>query len=292
MTEKKFRRILNSKPYLMNGLFVRSRDEAQQMALASTLAIEQVLQPIRQNSDISESSWARVDLALKARNRKMNYRSTIKEWFDEQGRSVKTHWRKFAIAGVIVIVAVFFTLIPRGRTLAKGAFDFFANVFENHMKIEPAGQAPMHPGLYINYEAAPGETVNEYGDLIISYNDIESFSAEYGLAAVQLISDDFICTDITLTKYATSGASLTSSYSSPSGVIIVTQEWLEDGGMSFHSNSDSWESVVILDDVQLLYAIDKVDGVFDGIAMLPDSVLWISAQKSVDIFKQLPNIGY
>jgi hypothetical protein len=62
--------------------------------------------------------------------------------------------------------------------------------------------------------------------------------------------------------------------------------------MSFHSNSDSWESVMILDDVELLYAIDKIDGVFDGIAMLQDSVLWISAQKSVDIFKQLPYIGY
>ena len=276
----------------MDGLFVHSRFEAQQMALASTLTIDQVLQSIIEDPDISAVTWERVDLAIRAKQRRDSEQTTHKERTHDCSSNIRTRRRVVAVAAAMILVVAFFTLIPRGRALAKGAFDYFANVFENHIKIAPTGQSSMHPGLYINYEAAPGETVNEYGDLIISYDDIESFTAEYGLAPVRLISDDFICTEITFTKYATSGASLTSSYSSPSGVIIVTQEWLVDGGMSFHSNSESWESVMILDDVELLYAIDKVDGVFDGIAILPDSVLWISAQKSVDILKQLPNIGY
>ncbi len=292
MTERKLKRILNRKPYLTDGLFVRSRFEAQQMALASTLTIEQVLRPIRQGSDIPTATWARVDLALKAKERKKHYLTSIRERVGDLYRGVKIHRRKLAVAVAIMIVVAFFTLVPSGRTLAKGAFDYFMNVFENHIDIKPTGQGPMHPGSYVEYEDAPGETVNEYGDLIIHYDDLESFAAEYGTTPVRLTSDDFICTEITLTKYATSGTSLTSSYSSSGGVIVITQEWLADGGTSFHSNSDSWKSVTILDGVELLYAVDKVDGIFDGVAMLPDSVLWISARKSVDILEQLPKIGY
>ena len=292
MTERKVKRILYKKPYLMDGLFVRSRYEANQMAFASTLTIEQVLLPIRQNSDISETIWVRVDLALKAKQHRESKQTTHQERTHDWGSKIKTRRRIVVVAAAMILAVAFFTLIPSGRTLAKDAFDYIMNVFGNHIKIEPAGQGPKYPGLYINYEAAPGETVNADGDLIINYDDIESFTSEYGVATVRLSSDEFICTEITLTKYATSGASLTSRYSSPSGVIVVTQEWLADSGMSFHSNCDSWKSVMILDDVELLYAIDKLDGVFDGIAMLSDSVLWISAQKTVDIFKQLPHIGY
>lgn len=286
------KRILHDKPYMMDGLFVRSRDEAQQMALASTLTINQVLQSIRQDPEISAATWARVDLALKAKQHRDSKQTTHKERVHDWGSNIRTRRRIVAVAAAMILVVAFFTLIPSGRALAKDALDYFMNVFGNHIDIEPTGQAPMHPGLYINYEAAPGEILNEDGDLIIGYDSFESFAADYGAKPVRLLSEDFICTEITLTKYATSGASLTSRYSSPSGVIVVTQEWLADGGTSFHSNSDSWKSVTILDGVELLYAVDKVDGIFDGIAMLPDSVLWISAQKSVDVLEQLLKIGY
>jgi len=276
----------------MDGLFVRSRFEAQQMALASTLTIDQVLQSIREDPDISAVTWERIDLAIRAKQRRDSGQTTHKERTQDWSSNIRTRRRVITVAAAMILVVAFFTLIPRGRALAKGAFDYFANVFENHIKIAPTGQSSMHPGLYINSYADSGDVVNEYGDLITDYDDFESFTAEYGLLPVKLISDDFICTDITLTKYATSGVSLASSYSSTSGSVIVTQEWLVDGSMSFHNNKESWESVIILDDVELLYAIDKIDGVFDGIAMLQDSVLWISAQKSVDIFKQISNLGY
>jgi hypothetical protein len=60
--------------------------------------------------------------------------------------------------------------------------------------------------------------------------------------------------------------------------------------VSAHSNSDTWESVIILENTELLYAIDKVDGVFDGFTILNESFLWISAQPSVDILQELPNL--
>lgn len=292
MTERKFKRILNNKPYIIDGLFVHSRYEAQQMALASTLTLEQVLQTIRQNSGISAATWTRVDLAMKMKERKERFRSTIKVWFRELSNGAKAHRRIVVVAIAAVLVIAFFTLIPSGRSLAKGAFDYFAKVFENSLEIEPTNQAPVFPGYVADDNTYPDEEVNEYGEIIIEYSDFEVFTSEFGLNPIQLTSDDFTCTGITLTKYAATGLSLTSQYTSSNGDIVITQEWLLDGSMSFHNNSDSWESVMIFGDVELFYAIDKVDGVFDGIAMLKDSVLWVSAQKSVDIFEQLPNIGY
>ncbi len=294
MTERKFKRILCDKPYRMDGLFVRSRYEAKQMALASTLTIEQVLLPIRKSPDVSEATWARVDLALKAKQRKGSAQTAHIDRTRGWGSNLRTRRRVVAIAAAMILVVVFFTFIPRGRSLAKEAFDYIMNVFGNHIKIEPTEQGPIHPGRLIDFESSTEGTVDEFGDLIIQYDSIESFADEYGIAPIRLISDDFTCTRITLTKYCTSGAELTSTYSSTDGSIIISQEWLADGGggTSFHSNSDSWESITILNDVEMLYAIDRNDGVFDGIALLPDSVLWISAQKTVDIFEQLAYIGY
>lgn len=292
MTERKVKRILYSKPYLMDGLFVRSRYEAQQMMLASTLTIEQVLQLIRQDPDISAITWERVDLALKTRQRRDCEQTTHKERTRDWNCGIKTRRRIVAVVAAIILVVAFLTLIPIGRTLARGAFDYFANVFENHIKVEPTSQAPVYPGYVANDNINPDETVNEYGEILIEYDDFESFTDELGLHPIRLTSDDFTLAGITLTKYAATGLSLTSQYTSSSGDVVITQEWLLDGSMSFHSNSDSWESIIILDGVEMLYAIDKVDGIFDGIAMLSDSVLWISAQKTVDIFEQLSHIGY
>jgi len=294
MTERKLKRILKSKPYLMDGLFVRSRYEAQQMALASTLTIEQALQPIRQGFDISAATWARVDIALKAKKRNENYRATIKEWFDKLSRDVKIHRRKLAFAVAIAIVIAFFTLIPRGRTLAKGAFDYFMNVFENHIKIEPTGQSQILPKQHADDEIQTNDSSEEafIEDIVLEYASLEAFASDFGLTPVKLISKNFVCISITLTKSETTGFSLLSRYSSTDGDIVVKQKWLFDEKMNLGSNSDNWKVVRILEGTELLYVIDEIDSVFDGIALLNDSVLWVTAQPSVDIITELSNLEY
>lgn len=290
MTERKFKRILNGKPYMMDGLFVHSRYESQQMALASTLTLEQVLRPVRQDPDIAETTWARVDLFLDAKKCRDNNRITIKEWLGELSRGVKTHRRKFAVAVVIVIAVAFFTLIPRGRTLAKGAFDYFMNVFENHIKIKPTDQTSQYPTYIADVSENSKEVVNENGDEITEYKNLDDFTDEFGLVPIRLVSEKFDCAQITLTKYEASGISLSTHYTSTVGDIVITQKWLMSDSISAHSNTDTWESIIILGNTELLYAIDKVDGVFDGFAILNESFLWISAQSSIDILQELPNL--
>lgn len=290
MTERKFKRILKSKPYLMDGLFVRSHSEAQQLALASTITIEQVIRPVRQDPDITETTWARVNLALKAKEREEHYHTAIKEWFDKLSRGVKAHRRIIAVAAAVVLVVAFFTLIPRGRALAKGAFDYFMNVFENHIKIKPTDQTSQYPTYIADVSENSKDVVNENGDEITEYKNLDDFTDEFGLVPIQLVSEKFDCAQITLTEYEASGISLSTHYTSTEGDIVITQKWLMSDNISAHSNSDTWESIRILENAELLYAIDKVDGVFDGFAILNESFLWISAQPSVDIFQELPNL--
>lgn len=294
MTERKFKRILKNKPYLMDGLFARSRYEAQQMAIASTLTIEQVLRPIRQSSDITESTWARVDLALKAKERRENLNITINGRLEELIHDVKAHRRMIAFAVAIMLVIVFFTLIPRGRTLAKGAFDYFMKVFENHIKIEPVGQSQMFPKQVTDTDLYTDESNEEefIEDIVQEYASLDAFASDYGLTPVKLISKNFVCISITLTKSETTGFSLLSRYSSTDGDIVVKQKWLFDEKMNLGSNNDNWQMVRILEGIELLYVIDEIDSVFDGVTLLDDSVLWVTAQPAVDILSELSNLGY
>ena len=290
MKQRKLKRILYSKPYLMDGLFVRSRDEAQQMALASTLRIDQVLLSIRQDPDISATTWARVDLALKANPHRESKQTTRGERTHDWSSNIKSRRRVVAVAAAMILVVAFFTLIPSGKTLAKDAFDYIMNVFGNQIKIEPAGHGPMHPTTIDDSEKNQEELVNEFGDVVLEYETLLDFQEEYGLVPIQLISERFDCIRITLTKYEASGISLSTLYTSAKGDIVITQKWLMSEGISVGSNSDMWESTSILEGVELLYAVDKDDGVFDGFALLNESIFWISAQPSVDIMNELCNL--
>lgn len=294
MTERKLKRILYSKPYLMDGLLVRSRCEAQQMALASTLTIDQVLQSIRQDPEISAATWARVDLALKAKQHRDSKQTMHKERTRDWSSNIRTRRRVVAVAVAMILVVAFFTLIPRGRALAKDAFDYIMNVFGNHIKIEPTGQDPLPPKQFSDAGLHTNDSSEEVfiEDVVLEYESLDAFASEYGLTPVRLISKDFKCISITLTNSETTGFSLVSRYSSADGDIVVKQKWLYDEAMSLSSNSDNWQRIRILEGVELLYIIDEVDRVFDGVALLNDSMLWVTAQPSVDILIELPNLGY
>lgn len=291
MTERKLKRILSSKPYLMDGLFVRSRFEAQQMALESPLTLEQVLQSIRQTSDISAATWARVDLALMAKERRDCEQTTHKERTRDLNCGIKTRRRIVAVVAAMILAVAFFTLIPIGRTMAKGAFDYFMNVFENHIKFEPTGKSSIYPQLVDSTSISDSEVVNEYGDVIVDYDNVEAFRDSYGLVPVRLVATDFSCTKITLTKYAAAGMSLTSQYSSQNGDIVITQKWLMNDNVNVGSNTEEWIKTIILEDVELTYCFDKTDGIFDGFALLNDSILWISAQPGVNILDELSELA-
>jgi len=294
MTERKLKRILNSKPYLMDGLFVRSSYEAQQMALASTLTIDQVLQSIRQDPDISVVTWARVDLALRAKQHRDSKQTTHKERTHDWGSNIRTRSRVVAVAAAMILVVAFFTLIPSGKALAKDAFDYIMNVFGNQVKIEPTGRSPLLPNQLADDGVHTNDSSEEVfiEDVVLEYESLDAFTSEYGLTPVKLISKDFVCISITLTNSETTGFSLLSRYSSADGDIVVKQKWLHDEAMSLSSNSDNWQRIRILEGVELLYIIDEIDRVFDGVALLNDSMLWVTAQPSVDILIELPNLGY
>ncbi|NLI54164.1 MAG: hypothetical protein GX417_07530 [Clostridiales bacterium] len=285
MTERKFKKLMADKPYLMDDMFQRSKSEARRMALASELTIEEVIQAARQRSDMPEQAWERVDRALNGKRRvgrACRTRSRV------QPRIVRR--RLVAIAAALLLIAAFFSLIPSGRTLARGAFDYFMNIFDNQIKIGPSGQLTKYPTRAAESNPGVGEAVNDYGDVVVEYDDFAAFTADLGLMPVWLDSDRFDCVGITLTKYESSGVSLSSRYTSGDGDIVITQKWLVSDDMGVYSGGDAWSSTQILGDTDLQYTVDPSDGMFDGFAILRDSIVWIAAQPSVDMLGELPNL--
>ncbi len=273
----------------MTGLFKRSRSEARQLAAVSNLTIEQVIHAAKVHANLPVDGWVNVDSALTQKHLRDVRQQRLVSFVNMLRSGIQAHKRLAITAAIILITFVLFALVPRGQTLAKGAFDYFANIFESKMKIEPTSEGPIYPEYVAEIEVDPGGTVNENGDVIIEFDDFETFSTKYGLAPVQLISDDFERVGITLTKYSTGGISLRSQYTSSDGDVVVTQKWLVPNSLSIGSNGSEWITVKILGDIELTYCIDETDGIFDGFATYDDTILWISAQPEVDILNELSN---
>ena len=221
----------------MTDFFKRSRSEARQLVAASNLTIEQVIHAAKVHANLPVDEWKHVDSALTQKKLHDMRQQRLVSFVDMLRSGIQAHKRLAITAAIILITFVLFALVPRGQTLAKGAFDYFTNIFENKIKIEPTSEGPIYPGYAADNEDSD-EVVNEYGEVIVEFDDFESFAEEYGLSPVQLISDDFACTEITLTKYAATGLSLMSRYASSNGEIVIIQEWFIEGSMSIQSNSD------------------------------------------------------
>jgi hypothetical protein len=271
---------------------MRSVADAEKLAKKSTLTAEQVIQRAKCKLDLPIETWEHVEETLAGiarRNRRVHYAKILQ---NTTVRAFRAH-RRMAIAFLIALVTLaFFTLIPVGRTMAKSAFDYIANVFETYIRFEPSAHMSQEPE-YVAVEddsSLDGEII--FSETTIVYKDFETFSSEFGLQPIQFVSDNYICTRIIVTQHETMGLSLSSQYSSPDGDVVFTQEWLTGDCVNAYINNESWEKTYILDGVELYYSSDNTDGRIDGFAVLNDSLLWITAQPSVDIINELSNIAY
>ncbi len=288
MTERKFKKLMEDKPYLMDGMFQRSKAEAQRLALASELTIEQVILSARQRSDMPEQAWTRVDRALLQKDGARHARSGRTDLWKRAWNRAGVR-RLAAAALALLLIVAFFALIPGGRTLARSAYSYFANAFENRIQIGPESQLPQqNRGAETGVISVAGDETG--GDVVVRYGSLADFAADYGLTPVRFVSDRFVCAGITLTKYESSGISLSSQYISEEGSIFIVQKWLVSDSMNAYGGGDGWQSAQILGDTELHYMIDPKDGVFDGFAVLGDSVVWITAEASVDMSAELPNL--
>ena len=287
MTERRLKKMLLERPNLISDDFVRTASESKRYVAASRLTPELLVQRVRLRLDLPDEVWEHTEQTLANIRR----RDKKRLWFGTQRSKAATAFqvrRRLAIASILILLMLaFFTLVPTGRAVARSAFDYVMTVFSSRIEFKegmiPSRRftIPFFVASSNDREKVPNYSNDEVRKTI--YKSIDDFIEETNMKAVRLEVPDYKCEGTEAIYSDIKGLSIKTKYSSNKGEIVITQKWMDGEDVLIESQDAFKNHIIILDNVALMYTIDSTDGVFDGIAMLTDSILWISATDGVDI---------
>lgn len=285
-TQKK---ILLDHPYFdCNPDFVLSRDEADRIFSSGFPSFEEMIEGAKKRFDLPLEAWSDYDKAIAARSAKSQR---------EIRYSFFAGHRKLAIALVVILLVIsFFTLIPFGRALAYDFFNMIMRVIEG--RIEISSENPDYDKYeYVNLTAEQYNKDNEGGsdlpdeNIPVFYPDIEDFVSKTGYIPVTISADWLKCQMIQSYYSEVQGLTLTIQYSTSEGLlVVVSQRWDTGQDIVFKVEGAVYNKATILKSTEFIYVIDPADGSFNGTAVLSDSLLFIGAEKGVDIEKLLTRL--
>ena len=277
------KKILFDHPYFKcNPNVVLSRKEADEVFNAGFPAFSEMIGGAKERFDLPLNAWDKFDEVIQS-NENKSHRSFI-----------AGHKRLAIVSMVILLVISFFTLIPFGRALAADFFDMIMKIIDG--RIEITSENPDYERYeYFNLVAEQYNQDNEGGsdpdgNEPAFYPDIKTFVSETGFTPVTISADWLICQTIQSYKDEAQGLSLTIQYKTTDDIlVVVTQRW-EDEDIVIEVDNTNYKKTMILDNTELFYVIDPVDGSFNGTAVLSDSLLFVGAEKGIDVKKLLKTL--
>ena len=244
------------------------------------------------NSSLPAENWSGFYAALDAADKRAmgDWREKLRDAM----RSFRRH-RRVALGGLFLALALaFFTLVPAGRAIAERVFNYVITVFDKQLEIDQAEEKALYDSRgYDVPEILTEEQIAEYGydeegNLVVEkepvlFDSVAAFEAKFSIDAFELVSDQLACTEVVEYNYIHAGKSLRTVYHTADDLnIYVIEEWSQGDGTSVGFRGEIKQKT-ILDDRTMHYAIDPADDTFDGFVLLEHSVLWIHADKGVDL---------
>ena len=291
MSQEKARTLIRGQLYRADDLFVRSEKDAAAMAAQCTVSARAFVMRAEAKSSLPADSWAGFYRALDEADRRVagDWRTRLRD----ASRSLRRH-RRLAISSIILVLILgFFTLVPAGRAIAEGIFNYVIAVFDKRLEIDQADEKALYEQRgYDEPEALTQEQIAEYGydkdgNLImekepVNYDSVAAFESASGLDAFELVSDQLTCVEVMENNNIFTGKSLRTSYRTADDLSINTiEKWYKGDGQSV-SFSGEIKQKTVLDGRTMQYAIDTQSGVFDGVVLLDNSILVIYADAGVD----------
>ena len=271
---------------------MRSQDEAHVLAAQCRVSARTLVMRAEANAGLPAESWDGFYRALDAAERRAagDWRETLREGM----RSFRRHTR-LAIGGLIVALALaFFTLVPAGRAIAQGIFNYVISVFDKQIEIEQADEKALYeargydvPGVLAEDQMAE-YGYDEEGNLIMEkepvyYDSVAAFESVYNLDAFELVSDRLTIVEVAEHNNIFTGKSLRVKYQTVDFKNInLLEQWYLGDGQSVSTNGEIHEHTVF-GDRTMQYAIDSKSGAFDGIVLLDNSILMVYADAEVDL---------
>lgn len=292
MTQKKSKEYIRKRLYRIDGLFVRSEEEAKALAAQCRVSARALIMRAEANSSLPAENWSGFYAALDAADRRAS--GDWREKLRNAMHSFRRH-RRLALGGFILALAlVFFTLIPAGRAIAERIFNYVISVFDKQLEIDQADEKALYEQRgYDVPDVLTEEQLAEYGydedgNLIMEkepvyYDSVAAFEAKYGLDAFEFVSDQLTCVEVIEYNNIVAGKRLRTHYLTKDNLTVnVIEQWyIGDGQTGFFRGEIKQRTV--LGGRTMQYAIDTESGSFDGVVLLENSILSIYADAGVDL---------
>ena len=292
MNQKKSREYIRKRLHQIDGLFVRSEEEAKALAAQCRVSARVLIMRAEASSALPAENWSGFYDALDAVGRRAA--GDWREKLNDLLRSFRRHGR-LALGGLIIALALaFFTLVPAGRAIAERIFNYVITVFDKQLEIDQAEEKALYEARgYDVPDVLTEEQIAEYGfdedgNLIMEkepvyYDSIAAFEAKFSMDAFELTSDQLAFVEAIEENHILTGKSLRTNYLTADDLKVnVIEQWYLGDGQSVSFRGEVKEKTV-LGDRTMQYAIDSADGSFDGFVLLENSVLRIYADKGVDL---------
>ena len=290
MNQKKSREYIRKRLHQIDGLFVRSEEEAKALAAQCRVSARVLIMRAQASSMLPAQNWSGFYDALDAADRRAA--GDWREKLNDLLRSFRRHG-KLALGSLILALALaFFTLVPAGRAIAERIFNYVITVFDKQLEIDQAEEKALYEARgYDVPDVMTGEQLesfDENGNLVqaeepVYYQSVAEFEAVYQLDAFELESDQLRCVEVVEENHFFTGKSLRTNYLTADDLKVnVMEQWYQGDGQSVAFRGEVKEKTV-LDDRTMQYAIDPADGSFDGFVLLENSVLRIYTDKGVDL---------
>lgn len=292
MSQQKARNLIRAQLYRADDLFVRSEKEAAALAAQCTVSARTLVMRAQAKSELPAESWAGFHHALDEEDQRAlgGWRVKLRDAM----HVIQKHRRTALTSLILALILAFFTLVPAGRAIAEGIFNYVFTIIENQLQIDQADEKALYEQRgYDVPEVLTPEQIAEYGydadgNLImekepIYYDSVAEFESTNNLGAFVLSSDQLKCVEVQENNNIITGKSLRTSYRTADDLSVnLIEKWYKGDGqtVSFHGEI---KQKTVLGGRTIQYAIDTGTGSFDGVILLDDSILVIYADKGVDL---------
>lgn len=267
MRWRKFKRILQNHPYLLDSGFQMSVAQAERIqAKEGYPSFEEMVMRAKQKSSAPASAWAPVDAVI-ARNKKAG---VPRLW-----NAISSHpTRGWVIACLCaILLSCYLTLAPSGRALASYVVQIIMNVIDTGFSFTPAA----------NKGALIRESDLEAVDTAEEMVDFESARLEVGRPVLYLQNEMFVLDKFELYNSDLIGDHLLITYITASGQRVeLQQRWSinVENWLQIQENEKVWDEK--LPDGTVLHCfIDPVNSTFTATAVWRDSIFLIYADEGL-----------
>lgn len=265
MLEQKFKKLIAGFPNLVDGRFVMSQSQVEQLIRDSNWCppLEQIVKRAKKRSDLPDSAWEPFDRLVEKEHSTLNRRNT------GVGVISKGMCRGIvAIAALVAFITFFFTVTSTGKAWAKQLYNFILTVRDGGYTISP--EVP-YDFPAVDYEEK-------------HYSSYEEFEKDTGYKAYKFKNTlELPVEDIRAVK-SNSGFSLYATFILNDGNrICIYQHW-QITSEYFGSVSDCEQKWThkLSDGNTLNCFIDSTDGFFLAVSIIDDSLITIIADDGVD----------